>query len=119
MAETNQNSIQVIFPYWKYGTWVFDDKAKGLDAEPFVSGAPEFLSLIADDIVDAKDGFRLLFSGRPFPGYQIAVDWDRKEGDGNWYKSDELGLEGWLCPALFKYFSKAPPKIYAKGEAKG
>jgi hypothetical protein len=23
-------------------------------------------------------------------------------------------MEGWLCPALFKYFDAAPPKIYAQ-----
>jgi len=27
-------------------------------------------------------------------------------------------MEGWLCPALFKYFEKAPQEIYAKFEEK-
>jgi hypothetical protein len=27
-------------------------------------------------------------------------------------------MEGWLCPALFKYFEVAPKEIYAKAEAK-
>jgi len=26
-------------------------------------------------------------------------------------------MEGWLCPALFKYFEKAPKEIYVKAEA--
>lgn len=30
-----------------------------------------------------------------------------------------LGQEGWLCPALFRYFTAAPRRIYAKFEAKG
>jgi hypothetical protein len=25
-------------------------------------------------------------------------------------------MEGWLCPALFKYFPEAPKKLYAKAE---
>jgi hypothetical protein len=30
---------------------------------------------------------------------------------------DSTAQEGWLCPALFKYFEKAPEKIYCKAEA--
>ena len=26
--------------------------------------------------------------------------------------------EGWLCPALFRYFDEAPEEIYVKAEAK-
>jgi hypothetical protein len=26
-------------------------------------------------------------------------------------------MEGWLCPALSKYFQKAPNEIYVKAEA--
>ena len=29
-----------------------------------------------------------------------------------------LDLEGWLCPALFKYFDQAPERIYAQVKAK-
>jgi hypothetical protein len=25
-------------------------------------------------------------------------------------------MEGWLCPALFKYFDAAPKTLYAKAE---
>ena len=25
-------------------------------------------------------------------------------------------LEGWLCPALFKYFDKAPPELYGRAD---
>ena len=117
-TKTNQNSIQVIRPYWAFNTWVFDDEAKGLEAEPFVSGAPELLSILARDIPNAyQDGFRLLFSPGPFPGYQLVVDWVREEHDGNWYRNEDLNMEGWLCPALFQYFDKAPARIYVKGEA--
>jgi hypothetical protein len=27
-------------------------------------------------------------------------------------------MEGWLCPALFKYFEKAPKQIYVQAKAK-
>jgi hypothetical protein len=26
-------------------------------------------------------------------------------------------MEGWLCPALFKYFESAPKTLYAKAQA--
>jgi hypothetical protein len=28
-------------------------------------------------------------------------------------------MEGWLCPALFKYFPEAPEEIYVSVAAKG
>jgi len=31
-----------------------------------------------------------------------------------WYYSADLGIEGWLCPALLKYFEAAPERIYAQ-----
>nr|WP_323697113.1 DUF6717 family protein [Thiorhodovibrio litoralis] len=43
--------------------------------------------------------------------------WQRKEYDGNWYRSDTLDMEGWLCPALFKYFDKAPKRIFVQVKA--
>jgi hypothetical protein len=37
---------------------------------------------------------------------------------GNWYTSDDPPMEGWLCPALFRYFDRAPSELYVKAEAK-
>src|SRR5688500_18407293 len=110
------NSIMVIQPYRHAGTWVFDDPATGLHQEPFVSGIPEMIDEIVQNIPDAEKGFRLLFAGTPFPGYQVKLEWRREEYGGNWYWSALHGTEGWLCPALFKYFSAAPREIYAKAE---
>ena len=115
MKKMNQNAIMVIQPYWHAGTWVFDDASKGLDKEPFVCGIPEIINLAVGDIKDAQKGFRLLFSGQAFPGYTFKLVWKREETGGNWY-SDSEGREGWLCPALFKYFSEAPKELYAKAE---
>ena len=110
------NSILVISPYWSSGTWVFDDPDRGLTREPFVSGVPEMINELVKDIPDARKGFRLLFSAEPFPGYQKEFAWSRNDFGGNWYRCDEPPMEGWLCPALFKYFDAAPKKLYAKAE---
>jgi len=111
------NAILIIKPYWYNGTWVFDDERVNLYREPFVAGIPEMINRITKDIPNAKNGFRLLFSASPFPGYQMRLTWRRKEDGGNWYYSEDLKMEGWLCPALFKYYKKAPKEIYAKAEA--
>jgi hypothetical protein len=36
--------------------------------------------------------------------------------EGNWYRVDEPPSEGWLCPALFKYFDEAPRELFVKAE---
>ena len=113
------NAMLVIQPYWSSGTWVFDDAATGLVREPFVSGVPEMIDRLvaAAGIDDAKTGFRLLFSASPFPGQQASYTRTRGESGGTWYRDDATGAEGWLCPALFKYFETAPPVIHAKAES--
>ena len=112
------NSILVIQPYWSSGTWVFDDPATGLVREPFVCGIPEMINRIvaAAGIENARSGFRLLFSQTPFPGHQAAFTRTRTEHGGTWYRDESTGAEGWLCPALFKYFPEAPPSLYARAE---
>lgn len=110
------NSMLVIFPYRVEGTWVFDDERAGLVREPFVSGIPEMIDRIVRDIPNAERGFKLLFSAAPFPGFTDRLLWRREEYGGNWYYSEETKTEGWLCPALFKYFNTAPKEIYAKAE---
>ena len=110
------NAINMIVPYRYEGMWVFDDPAVGLSKEPFVSGADEMIEVLVSNIPGAAKGFRLLFSGAPFPGYSIKLEWRREEYGGNWYFSPEYNMEGWLCPALFKYFEKAPREIYVKAE---
>lgn len=71
---------------------------------------------LARNIPDARSGFRLLFSAAPFPGYQRKLTWLRDESGGNWYRSDRPKSEGWLCPALFRYFEQAPAEIFVKAE---
>jgi hypothetical protein len=110
------NSIFVIAPYRWEGMWVFDDPRVGLHREPFVSGADTMIDLLVADLPGAERGFRLLFSAAPFPGCTTKLEWRREEFGGNWYYSPQFGMEGWLCPALFKYFAEAPAQIFVKAE---
>ena len=117
VAETS-SSLLVIAPYRHAGTWVFDDLSRGLSKEPFVAGIPELIDKLVADIPNADKGFRLTFSAQAFPNYDDKLVWKRKGMRGNWYYSEKFKAEGWLCPALFKYFREAPKEIYVKAEAK-
>jgi hypothetical protein len=112
------NAMLVIFPYKFHGQWVFDDEAVGLRQEPLVLGIDRMIEMATAQIPAAEKGFKLFFSATPFPGYAIKLVWRRVEFGGNWYWSDQYQIEGWLCPALFKYFQQAPKEIFAKVEAK-
>jgi hypothetical protein len=113
-----RNAIGVIAPYKYEGIWVFDDPAVGLVREPFVAGIDTMIDKLVASIPDAEHGFRLLFSATPFPGYTVKLEWRREEYGGNWYYSPAFDMEGWLCPALFKYFEKAPRELYGRAEPK-
>jgi hypothetical protein len=116
--ECPMNAISVLFPYKYEGMWVFDDAAVGLHREPFVLGVDEMINRVVANIPNADKGFRLLFSPTPFPGYAVKLEWRREEYGGNWYYCPQLEIEGWLCPALFKYFDAAPKELYGKAEPK-
>jgi hypothetical protein len=113
----SENSLFVLSPYKYQMCWVFDDDTVGLKHEPFVFGIDDMIDRLVAAIPDAENGFRLIFSPRPFPGYAVKLEWRREESGGNWYFSPTFGTEGWLCPALFKYFDTAPKEFYAKAEA--
>lgn len=108
------NAIVAIHPYKANGMWVFDDPAVGLVQEPFVSGADAIIDRAVAWIPKAEEGFTLIFSATPFPGFQFEFQWRREEYGGNWYYNGALEMEGWLCPALFKYFEAAPERLYAE-----
>ena len=114
------NAINVIAPYKHLGMWVFDDPRVGLNQEPFVAGADAMIDRVVADLPDAERGFRLIFAATPFPGHQYQLDWIRADEDGgNWYRSGDLDMEGWLCPALLRYFEEAPKHLYAQVKALG
>lgn len=116
LAAPNSNSIMVIAPYVDAGTWVFDDASAGLRKEPFVAGVPEMIDALVVNIPDAQKGFRLLFSAQPFPGHQKVLSWTRSDGTGNYYQLSDPPLEGWICPALFRYYAAPPRQIYVQAE---
>jgi hypothetical protein len=121
------NAINIIKPYWKHGTWCFTDENVGLKDEPFVAGADKMISYAIHkkglSMEECAKGFSLTFSGEYFPDFDVVIHHDDADGySGNYYRleSDELGtLVGWLCPALMKYFDKAPESIYAKVSSGG
>jgi len=114
------NAINVIAPYKHLGMWVFDDPRVGLAQEPFVAGADTMIDRVVAQmgLPQPEQGFVLVFSGSPFPGHQFRLQWRRADGGGNWYYAPDLDLEGWLCPALFKYFAAAPKEIFVQVRAR-
>jgi Family of unknown function (DUF6717) len=110
------NAIGVIAPYRYEGMWVFDDPAVGLVREPFVAGIDQMIDQLVASISNAERGFRLVFSANPFHGHTVKLEWRREESGGNWYYCPQFGIEGWLCPALFRYFDKAPAELYGRAE---
>jgi uncharacterized protein DUF6717 len=111
------NVLSTITPYKHDGLWVFDDPAVGLSKEPFIAGIDTMIDKMVAEIPNAGRGFRAIFSAKPFPGHAFKLEWRRAESGGNWYYSDQFKMEGWLCPALFRYFPSAPREIYVKVEA--
>lgn len=116
--QKNSGKVLTLKPYDFGGMMVFDDPSVGLDKEPFVMGVPEILYALCESVgvTNAHKGFVLKFSDKPFQGHMIKADWLREEGGGNWYNVG--GHEGWLCPALFKYYDEAPDSIYIRVEKK-
>ncbi len=72
------------------------------------------IDVVTSHISDAKRGFVMVFSGTPFPNCQFRLEWQREEGAGNVYRSEDLEAEGWLCPALLRYFEERPQNIYVQ-----
>ena len=101
------NAINVISPYKHHGMRVFDDPRVGLSQEPFVAGADTWIDRVVADIPNVN----------PRSAYKL--DWRREDGGGIWYNSAQLDMEGWLCPALFGYFSEAPKQLYVQVKAQG
>jgi hypothetical protein len=111
------NEINVIAPYKYLGMWVFDDPKVGLVQEPFVGGADTIIDAVISNIPNADNGFAMVFSAKPFPGYQYRLEWHRPDGSGNVYRLPELNMEGWLCPALLRYFDAPPKELFVQVKA--
>jgi hypothetical protein len=123
--------VMTLYPYLLGNTWVFDDPATGLKEEAFVFGSSEMIHRLvrAKGIPNVAQGFSLHFSDKPFD-HDVELCWigDSAGGEqpaqtesglvGTWYHGAVAGqqMTGWLCPALFFYFSSAPRRIYIKAE---
>jgi hypothetical protein len=94
------------------------DAVTGLVREPFISEADNILDVLAEHIPNAADEFKIIFSASPFPGCTARFVWTRAEYGGNWYRWPEREMEGWLCPALLKYFESSPKEIFVQACAK-
>jgi len=112
------NALLVIEPYRLGKGWAFDEPRLGLRSEPFVQGIPEIIDKLVAGIPGSDKSVRLIFSQRSFPGAQLKLERRREQDGGNWYYCRDYRMEGWLCPALFKYFPRAPQNIYVKAEEK-
>jgi hypothetical protein len=121
MINTQITSIR---PYRLHNQWVFDSDRHGLIEEAFVCGMTEIIDeVLHDNDIDpdtvADKGFRLTFSAKPWPESTHCLKWDREEYDGNVYYAtlnDGEQMQGWLCPALFRFFEDAPKEIHCSVE---
>lgn len=117
------NQINAIRPDRKSGFWAFDDPGVGLRREALVAGMPEILVWLAEQagVSNPEDGFTLLFSAQQFPGADVLARRIGPDGGdrGNTYEiqTPRGPMQGWLCPALYKYFDNAPEVIYAQAMA--
>jgi hypothetical protein len=57
-------------------------------------------------------------SGRFQHGHYPNIRRKCAEYGGNWYRWPDKGMEGWLCPALFKYFDQAPTELFVSVSSK-
>jgi hypothetical protein len=114
------NQIITLHIEKKGSCWVFDDPAVGLRQEPFVCGINEILEcwMAEDGLLERAlaDGIQLLGSPERFPGATHQLTKLRPEMGGTWYRAENgtaEGMEGWLCPALNKYFDPSPSQLSA------
>lgn len=110
------NKMFAVYPYKHLDMWVFDDDSVGLVKEPFVGGTDLMIEKAIETfkLKNAEDGFALIFSNKKFKEFNVELIRQRESDGGNYYSWKYHNMEGWLCPALLKYFDAAPEKIYAE-----
>ena len=120
--EVLSNAIMILITYWKHGTWCFTDANTGLVDEAFVGGADKQISYLVKkyNIVNPEAGFKIFISETWFPDCEFITHISPDNyGSGNYYRyvDGDTVIDGWYCPALFRYFPTAPEKIYCKVES--
>lgn len=129
-----------IYPYLlDSGVWVFDDADKALYQEALVAGIPEMIETVCrrNAIPDYRNGgLAIDFAAEPFGHHDLVLDHlsvslpesilpavaeaeargavveGAGEIYGNTYSLRGSDMQGWLCPALYKYFDQAPRHLY-------
>jgi hypothetical protein len=84
--------------------WVFYDPAASIVKEPNISGVDDVIDTMVNSLANPSDEFI----------FQYMLDRQHKEFDGWWYSCNNLDLNGWLSPALFKYVDSASEELYFK-----
>lgn len=115
-----KNSIFSIRPFLKKGSgiWVFTEPDLGLFEEAFVGEINTMINAMLKRAGLPKGKqFTGLFSADMFPGWHMHLKWHSGDMGGNWYNDAFLKIDGWLCPALFKFFDSTPKHIYVRAEA--
>jgi len=110
-----------IHPYYTtIDGWVFDDPRTGLVKEGLVQGIDTMLNAMAQlRGLNRREGFDITFSSNKIEDYDVKlnklheIDGDGQK-NGTMYYCEEFETEGWLCPALYLYFTAAPDNIYIK-----
>lgn len=119
------NSIHTMRVYRHNNSWVFDNPNVGLVKEPFVAGADEVFDHIAElhcglDTPEDNLYIDIQFASIDFPGRQLWMGWESASLGGNDYRVVDCDFkylvnhELWLCPALLKYYRRAPENVYMK-----
>ena len=106
------NAIMVIKPYLWNGMWVFDDEAVGLRREPFVAGMDAIIEPRRDRDSECRPGLPGRLFGWAIPGGPDCAGAAPAAGAGHVYRWAEHDMEGWLCPALLKYFQEPPKTLH-------
>ncbi len=123
------DALMIIQPYWHGDTWVFDDASKELEKEPldgikgelaeaqrWLAQTSRTIDYLVKDIPNARQGFILLVSSKPFAGYQVELTLEGQDGDGYSYKAKDSSVGWWLSPTLLSYSEAAPELLYVKAE---
>lgn len=109
MKRKQGNAIRSLNLYWdeEMGCWVFDDKKEGIEREPFVAGMSEMITAMVGNVTACT----VQFSKTAVPGFR-RLSRITKSRRGAWYREQETGLTGWLCPVVRTYLRTPPKAIY-------
>jgi hypothetical protein len=77
-------------------------------------GVPEIIDQAVIHLPNVNAGFTVLFNNTGLPKPDLVLSKLYEEAGGNGYKCDPTGMQGWPCPALYKYYPVAPDQLFIK-----